>query len=47
KLAPLVNADGILNKEFGNMINNGTDINTMLRLAEEQINQAILDAKSK
>ncbi|TNJ54636.1 extracellular solute-binding protein [Paenibacillus hemerocallicola] len=47
KMAPLVNADGILNKEFGNMINNGTDINTMLRLAEEQINQAILDAKSK
>lgn len=47
KLAPLVNASSILNKEFGDMINNGTDVNTMLRQAEEKINKAIAEAKSK
>lgn len=46
-LAPLVNADSILNREFGNMINSGTDVNTMLRTTEEQINKAIAEAKSK
>ncbi|MEF3311925.1 extracellular solute-binding protein [Paenibacillus sp. GYB004] len=47
KLAPLVNANSILNKEFGDMINSGTDVNTMLRQAEEKINKAISEAKSK
>lgn len=47
KLAPLVNANNILNAEFGAMIDNGTDVNTMLRQAEEKINQAIAEAKSK
>ncbi|MDF2722559.1 MAG: hypothetical protein K0Q59_2234 [Paenibacillus sp.] len=47
KLAPLVNAPNILNTEFKNMIQNGTDVNTMLRTAEEKINQAIAEAKSK
>lgn len=47
KLAPLVNTDGIVNKEFGNMINTGNDVNTTLRQLEEQINKAINEANSK
>ncbi|MEF3303781.1 ABC transporter substrate-binding protein [Paenibacillus sp. GYB003] len=47
KLAPLVNAASILDKEFGAMISGGTDVNTMLRQAEEKINKAIEEAKSK
>jgi multiple sugar transport system substrate-binding protein len=44
KLAPYVNASSIVNAEFGIMINNGTDVNTMLRTAEEKINQEIAKA---
>lgn len=47
KMAPLVNAGSILDKEFGAMIGSGTDVNTMLRQAEEKINKAIAEAKSK
>lgn len=47
KLAPLVNTGSILDKEFGAMINGGTDVNTMLRQAEEKINKAIGEALSK
>lgn len=47
KLAPLVNGDNTLSTEFANMINDGTDVNTMLRQAEEKVNQLIGEAKSK
>lgn len=47
KLAPLVNAGSILDKEFGEMIKSGTDVNTMLRQAEDKINKAIGEAMSK
>ncbi|MDF2723390.1 MAG: hypothetical protein K0Q59_3065 [Paenibacillus sp.] len=42
-----VSGSNALLTEFTKMINNGTDINTTLRIAEEKINQAIVAAKSQ
>jgi len=47
KLSTLVNASSMLQTEFANMIQNGTDVNTMLRQADEKINQAITAALKK
>jgi multiple sugar transport system substrate-binding protein len=47
KVATNVNGANLLATEFVNMIQEGTDVNTMLRQADEKINQAITAAQKK